>query len=75
MMVTAVTTQPRFAATTPRALFSRSFAVTSSRVSYDVSPDGQRFVVVGPSESEQPEGQINVVLHWAEELKRLVPPN
>jgi Tol biopolymer transport system component len=73
MMVTAVTTQPRFAAATPKALFSRSFAATSSRVSYDVSPDGQRFIVVGPSESEQPVGQLNVVLHWTEELKRLVP--
>jgi len=75
MMVVAVSTQPRFAATTPKALFSQSFALVGSRVSYDVSPDGQRFVLVGPGESDQPAAQINVVLHWFDELKRLVPVN
>jgi serine/threonine-protein kinase len=75
MMVVAVTTQPRFAAATPTALFSQPFALVAGRVNYDVSPDGQRFIVVGPSESEQPAGQLNVVLNWFEELKRLVPTN
>ncbi len=39
---------------------------------YDVAPDGQRFVMIKESE-EQQVGQINVVLNWFEELKRLVP--
>ena len=39
---------------------------------YDITPDGERFVVVLPSEeSSQP--QINVVLNWFEELKARVP--
>jgi len=38
---------------------------------YDISPDGQRFVMI----KEQGESQINVVLNWFEELKRLVPTN
>ena len=72
MMAVAITTQPRFAAATPRALFSQSFALASHRINYDVSPDGQRFVLVGLGDSEHPT-QINIVLDWFEELKRLVP--
>jgi hypothetical protein len=40
---------------------------------YDVSPDGQRFLMVKASEQEQASTQINVVLNWLEELKRRVP--
>jgi len=72
MMAVTTATQPRFAAATPRALFSQSFSLASERVNYDVSPDGQRFVLVGLGDSEQP-AQINIVLDWFNELKRLVP--
>jgi hypothetical protein len=37
---------------------------------YDISPDGQRFLMI---KREREEAQINVVLNWFEELKRLVP--
>jgi hypothetical protein len=41
---------------------------------YDVSPDGQRFLMLKPSESAQTTPtQINVVLNWFEELKQKVP--
>ena len=40
---------------------------------YDVSPDGQRFLMVKRSEQAQAPTQINVVLNWFEELKRRVP--
>ena len=41
---------------------------------YDVSPDGQRFLMLKPNEAgEAAPTQINVVLNWFEELKRLVP--
>jgi hypothetical protein len=40
--------------------------------SYDVSPDGQRFLMI--KETDVGGGQqINLVLNWFEELKRLVP--
>ena len=41
---------------------------------YDVTPDG-RFVMVKRVKSEGglTHNQINVVLNWSEELKRLVP--
>ena len=40
---------------------------------YDVAPDGQRFVMIKVSEEQEAVGQINIVLNWFEELKRLVP--
>jgi hypothetical protein len=39
---------------------------------YDVSADGQRFLMVKASEQEQASTQINVVQNWFEELKRQV---
>jgi hypothetical protein len=72
MMAVNIATQPRFAAATPRALFSQAFSLASERVNYDVSADGQRFVLVGLGDSEHP-AEINIVLDWFDELKRLVP--
>jgi hypothetical protein len=41
---------------------------------YDVSPDGQRFLMLKPTEQAQAaQTQINVVLNWFEELKQKVP--
>jgi hypothetical protein len=40
---------------------------------YDVSPDGQRFLMIKPSEQESAATQVNVVLNWSDELRRLVP--
>ena len=41
---------------------------------YDISPDGQRFLVLKAAESEpRTSPSIIVVQHWTEELKRLVP--
>jgi len=37
---------------------------------YDISPDGQRFLMI---KREQAPAQINIILNWFEELKRLVP--
>ena len=42
-----------------------------------ISPDGQRFLMIKPAESDSdaPLPQINVVLNWFEELKQRVPTN
>jgi serine/threonine-protein kinase len=44
---------------------------------YDISPDGQRFLMIKQADSGQtaPPPQIVVVKNWFEELKRLVPAN
>ena len=73
MMVVEVTTQPNFSPGSPKALFEGQFLTApDGNTNYDVAPDGQRFVMIKESEEPQ-EGQINVVLNWFEELKRLVP--
>jgi hypothetical protein len=43
--------------------------------SYDVSPDGQRFLMIKDSGADGTvaSGSIVVVQHWDQELKRLVP--
>ncbi len=61
MMAVEITTRPSFTspATTPN---------------YDVSLDGQRFLMLKPNQQEaSAPTQINVVLNWFEELKRRVP--
>jgi hypothetical protein len=37
------------------------------------APDGQRFLAILPVEPERPATQINIILNWDHELKRLVP--
>ena len=75
MMAVDITTEPTFSAGTPRLLFEETYRMGDLfRTDYDVTPDGQRFVMVQTSEQQQESStQINVVLNWFEELKRLVP--
>jgi len=75
MMVVPVDTEPTFKVGKPEELFEGSYstsAVTPGQLQYfDISPDGQRFLMI--TEDQQESDQINVVLNWFEELKRLVP--
>jgi serine/threonine-protein kinase len=45
--------------------------------SYDISPDGRRFVMIKPGGGDGAiaPAQIVIVKNWFEELKRLVPSN
>jgi serine/threonine-protein kinase len=73
MMVVEVTTGTTFSAGKPRLLFSGNYWVDESgHPSYDVSPDGQRFLMVQDAGGETLT-EIRIVLNWTEELKRLVP--
>jgi serine/threonine-protein kinase len=75
MMAVDIATQPGFAAGKPRMLFEGRYELAPIPIAnYDVSPDGQRFLMLKPSEQEQAAPtQINVVLNWFEELKQKVP--
>ena len=42
-------------------------------IAYDVSSDGQRFLMVKEVEQSSAATQINVVLNWFTELKQRVP--
>jgi serine/threonine-protein kinase len=74
MMAVQITTQPAFLPGKPRILFEGAYVPTPrSFPDYDVSPDGQRFLMLKTTERSQGLDQINVVLNWFEELKRRVP--
>jgi serine/threonine-protein kinase len=66
-----------WAATTPTMLLKDGSVMTPGNNlgrNYDISPDGQRFLVVKPvSASNAPPPQLIVVQHFDEMLKRLVP--
>jgi hypothetical protein len=59
----------------PRVLFEGDYLPTAfSFPYYDVSSDGERFLMLQPIESETGGAtEINVVFNWSEELKSLVP--
>jgi Tol biopolymer transport system component/predicted Ser/Thr protein kinase len=74
MMAVDIATQPGFAAGKPRMLFEGRYEVAPFPVdNYDISPDGQRFLMLKPVEQAAGPTQINVVLNWFEELKQKVP--
>ena len=74
MMAVDVSTQGTFSAGKPKILFEGLYVLTPrSFPDYDVSPDGQRFLMLKANEQVQGAAQINVVLNWFEELKQKVP--
>jgi serine/threonine protein kinase/Tol biopolymer transport system component len=69
-----VTTTPTFSVGTPRTLFEGPFRVDGPFRGYDVTPDGQRFLMVRAV--EQPPDRVThmmLVQNWVEELKARVP--
>ena len=66
-MVASVTTNATgFEFGQPRRLFNTAVA-TAGRYPYDVSPDGQRFLVTRPTQEQG--NDISVVLNWTESLR------
>ncbi len=77
MMAVSVGTEPTFSVGIPKILFEGSYD-SSIGPSYDVSRDGQRFLMLrltnaAPQLSD--EASLLVVYNWFEELKRLAPPS
>ena len=75
MMAVDITTEPTFTHGTPQLLFEGEYFSYGPRAVYDVAPDGQRFLMIKEGEQGSTVTQLNVVLNWFEELKRLVPTN
>ena len=72
MMAVDVSTTPELALSQSRLLFEQRYAFdTTTIANYDVSLDGQRFVMV---KDELGSGRLNLVLNWFDELTRLAPP-
>ena len=61
---------------TPERLFDwQYFSLPPGRRYYDVSPNGQRFLMIDTADAGAESTEINVVQNWLQELKRLVPVN
>jgi serine/threonine protein kinase len=73
MMAVDISAQPGFEAGKPKVLFEGPYLPTPLTFpNYDVSPDGQRFLMLKPEQAQAPT-QISVVMNWFEELKQKVP--
>jgi serine/threonine protein kinase/Tol biopolymer transport system component len=72
MMAVDLNFSPDPVPSSPRLLFDRryAFGISLTTPNYDVSPDGQRFVMV---KDESESGRLSFVLNWFEELKARVP--
>ncbi len=74
-----VSTTPSFAFSAEQPVPIGDFLSFSYYRSFDIMPDGERFLVVLPAEQtgtgQAPRPQLHVVLNWFEELKGRVPVN
>jgi len=72
-----IATEPSFTVTPERRVPIDDFMVTGGYRSYDIAPDGERFVMVFPAAESQSDesarAEIIIVQNWFEELKRLLP--
>jgi serine/threonine-protein kinase len=75
LMSVRIATAPTFQAGTPEPVFENSHLATGWGRSYDVAPDGRRFLLTFRKEPPPPlpPAQMVLVQHWFEELKRLAP--
>jgi len=71
-MVVSISTEPQFTSGMPQVLFEGPYNNVSG-ISYDVAPDGQRFLVLQPQYDDSQVRELRVVTNWFEELKQLVP--
>jgi len=73
MMVVAITHDPNFSVGKPQPLFDvTTYSVIGNfGPGFDVTPDGQSFVMV--KKSERPEVELVVVQNWFEELEQFMP--
>jgi Tol biopolymer transport system component len=67
LMAASIETGPDLSAGVPRVLFEGPFDA------FDVTPDGQRFVLIRPAHSDLPPMPLVVVLGWTDDLERRLP--
>ena len=71
-MAVSISTEPEFKAGAPRLVFEGEY-INVAGLSYDVAPDGKRFLVLKPQYDDSKVSELHVVANWFEELKRLAP--
>ena len=77
-MAVPVQTASSFSAGNPAKVFDTRYLIPQNERTYDVSPDGQRFLMIkgrtSPDASATaPPSTMVVVRNWFEELKQRVP--
>lgn len=71
LMVVDIELEPSFSPGPAREALEQPYFFSPRRRTYDIAPDGERFLMVKELDDERPE--MVFVLNWFEELKRLVP--
>jgi len=66
------TLEPTFSAGVPELLFSGPY-VNVFGYSYDISPDGQQFLLLRPVSIARATTRLKVVRNWFQEINRLAP--
>lgn len=51
-------------------LFFGNYLTTGN---YDVTADGQHFLMIKEKDAPASSKEVSIVLHWTDELKRIVP--
>ena len=77
MIAVPVRTTPVLDVGLPRELFQLPFSPATAGLGpppWDVTPDGQRFIMIKPGDAELAPRSIHIVENWFEELKRRVKP-
>jgi serine/threonine-protein kinase len=75
MFAVSIETKPDFKPGRPQLLFEKPILEASPAASYDISTDGQRFIMPGLPEGDLTSiHQLVVVQNWFEELEHLAPP-
>ena len=75
MMAVRIDREPTFTPGRPVVVFEGQYQAMFGAISrdYDLSPDGQRFLMIRADDENAPAPQINIVLNFFEELKERVP--
>jgi dipeptidyl aminopeptidase/acylaminoacyl peptidase len=77
LMSVAIEIAPALRAGRPKLLFESPDtvpAIGSQRImSYDVSSDGQRFLLIKPEATAAQSNSVQVIVNWADELARRAP--
>ena len=74
MMAVSIDIGPEVVVGLPKVLFEGTYSrLVWERRNYDVTADGQRFLMVKPEDKEPTSQNLVVVLGWSSELERLVP--
>ena len=74
MMAVSFITEPGLRVGKPRLLFEGRYkGGWPWGRNYDIAPDDKRFIMITVEEQKEKPTQINMILNWSEELKRIVP--